>query len=84
MRRLCWWLIRGYQLTLAPLFGNCCRFTPSCSRYAQEAILTHGVTRGGWLAARRICRCHPWHPGGEDPVPSAPPSRFRHPPTCSP
>lgn len=69
IRPLCWWIIRIYQLTLAPLFGNCCRFEPSCSRYTQQAILEHGVRRGAWLGLRRICRCHPGHAGGFDPVP---------------
>lgn len=62
-------LIRGYQRFVSPLLGPRCRFAPSCSHYAAEAIATHGVLRGGWLAVRRIGRCHPWHPGGHDPVP---------------
>lgn len=64
-------LIRGYQLFISPLLGPRCRFYPSCSHYAQEALQTHGLRRGGWLALRRIGRCHPWHPGGVDPVPPA-------------
>jgi hypothetical protein len=62
-------LIRTYQLLLSPLLGNHCRFYPSCSQYAVEAIERHGPWRGSLLAVRRILRCHPWHPGGIDPVP---------------
>lgn len=65
-------LIRVYQLTLSPLIGPVCRFEPSCSRYAAEAIARHGPLRGGWLAAHRLCRCHPWGGSGLDPVPPAP------------
>jgi putative membrane protein insertion efficiency factor len=61
--------IRAYQLTLALAIGPCCRFHPTCSRYAAEAITKHGAARGAWLAARRLSRCHPWHDGGFDPVP---------------
>jgi len=64
-------LIEGYRLTLSPLIGGQCRFHPTCSRYAREAIERHGTLRGTWLALRRILRCHPWHPGGFDPVPGA-------------
>ncbi len=66
-------LIRVYQLFLSPLLGNHCRFYPSCSQYAREAIERHGVSRGVWLAIRRVLRCHPWHPGGVDPVPELSP-----------
>ncbi len=62
-------LIRAYQLFVSPLLGPRCRFHPFCSHYAQEAIEVHGFRSGGWLAMRRIFRCHPWHPGGFDPVP---------------
>jgi putative membrane protein insertion efficiency factor len=62
-------LIRTYQLLLSPLLGNHCRFYPSCSHYAVEAIERHGPWRGSLLAGRRLLRCHPWHPGGIDPVP---------------
>jgi uncharacterized protein len=62
-------LIRLYQVTLSPLLGPRCRFYPSCSQYALEAVRTHGALAGGWLALRRLLRCHPLHPGGYDPVP---------------
>ncbi|MDR3520539.1 MAG: membrane protein insertion efficiency factor YidD [Acidocella sp.] len=61
--------VRVYQLTLRPLIGDNCRFAPSCSAYAREALAVHGAGRGSWLAVKRICSCHPWHPGGYDPVP---------------
>lgn len=63
------WLIRGYQLAISPMLGNRCRFHPSCSDYAIEALRRHGVFKGLWLAVRRVGSCHPWHPGGYDPVP---------------
>jgi putative membrane protein insertion efficiency factor len=61
--------IRGYQLTLRGIIGSHCRFHPHCSEYAREAIAEHGAAQGAWLAGRRILRCHPWNPGGYDPVP---------------
>lgn len=64
-------LIDGYKLLLSPFFGTQCRFYPTCSSYAREAIETHGSFRGTWLALRRILKCHPWHPGGVDPMPAA-------------
>ena len=63
-------VIRAYQLLLSPVLGNNCRFHPNCSTYALEAIDQHGAFGGAWLATKRIGRCHPWHQGGLDPVPS--------------
>lgn len=62
-------LIRAYQLVLSPLLLPSCRYLPSCSEYAAEAIATHGSARGSWLALRRLARCHPWGGSGYDPVP---------------
>lgn len=62
-------LVRAYRYFVSPLLPATCRFHPSCSAYAEQALEDHGALRGGWLAARRICRCGPWHPGGYDPVP---------------
>ena len=61
--------VRAYQLTVRPVIGAHCRFEPSCSHYAIEALRTHGAARGSVLAARRVLRCNPWNPGGYDPVP---------------
>lgn len=69
MTRLLLLLIRAYQYALSPMLGPRCRFWPSCSDYAAEAVRKHGAWRGGVLAVRRLFRCHPWHPGGYDPVP---------------
>jgi uncharacterized protein len=70
--RLVAFLIRLYQWTLSPLLGPKCRFHPSCSQYGLEALERFGLLRGGWLALRRVGRCHPFHPGGYDPVPHRP------------
>ncbi|RYE78971.1 MAG: membrane protein insertion efficiency factor YidD [Oxalobacteraceae bacterium] len=71
MNRLLVWLLRGYQLLVSPMLGQNCRFYPSCSHYAVEALQVHGTVRGSWLALRRLGRCHPWNDGGVDPVPPA-------------
>ncbi|HEU4680422.1 MAG TPA: membrane protein insertion efficiency factor YidD [Gemmatimonadales bacterium] len=68
-RRILASLIRGYQLVISPGLPPSCRFTPSCSQYALEAVTRYGALKGTWLAARRLVRCHPFHPGGFDPVP---------------
>lgn len=62
-------LIRLYQAAISPFVGHCCRFFPTCSEYALEAVAKHGIFRGCWLSVRRVCRCHPLHKGGSDPVP---------------
>ena len=69
IRKIVWWLIRMYQLTLSGLVGRTCRFEPTCSHYAQEAVMVHGVLKGGWLALKRIGRCGPLGGHGYDPVP---------------
>lgn len=69
MRRLLMALIRGYQLAISPWLGRNCRFHPTCSQYTLEAIERHGALKGLWLGLRRVSRCHPFHPGGHDPVP---------------
>ena len=68
-RRLAVLLIRGYQRFISPAFPPSCRFTPTCSAYALTSVERYGLIKGGWLAAKRIGRCHPWNPGGYDPVP---------------
>jgi putative membrane protein insertion efficiency factor len=70
MRRILIGLIRAYQYAISPLLGPHCRFHPTCSHYAIEAVERHGLIHGGFLALRRVSRCHPWHEGGFDPVPT--------------
>jgi putative membrane protein insertion efficiency factor len=62
--------LRGYRLLISPLYGQVCRYHPTCSAYALEAVTVHGSLRGTWMAARRLGRCHPWAAGGYDPVPA--------------
>ncbi|MGL5876156.1 MAG: membrane protein insertion efficiency factor YidD [Xenococcaceae cyanobacterium] len=69
MKRILILLIKGYRKFISPLFLPSCRFQPTCSQYAIEAVERFGVFKGSWLAVRRISRCHPFHPGGYDPVP---------------
>jgi putative membrane protein insertion efficiency factor len=69
MKRLFLWLIRFYQRHISPSLPPACRFTPTCSEYALQAIEKYGALKGGYLALRRILKCHPFHPGGYDPVP---------------
>ncbi|HAZ27139.1 TPA: membrane protein insertion efficiency factor YidD [Candidatus Acetothermia bacterium] len=68
MRHLAALLVRGYQRGISPVLPRRCRFYPSCSEYARQALLRHGLLRGGWLFLRRLARCGPWHPGGHDPL----------------
>ncbi|MFM8566522.1 MAG: membrane protein insertion efficiency factor YidD [Gemmatimonadota bacterium] len=70
-------VVRAYQLFLSPLLPPSCRYHPTCSQYAIEALEGHGAWRGGWLALRRIARCHPFRAGGFDPVPPPPPATSR-------
>ena len=82
-------LLRAYRFAISPLYGQVCRYHPSCSAYALEAVTRHGSLRGSWLAVRRVGRCHPWAAGGYDPVPSAPvpddsPASFETPEPASP
>jgi hypothetical protein len=75
MKTLLLGLIRLYQLTLSSVMGRRCRFLPTCSEYAAEAIARHGAGRGSWLALKRVCRCHPWGGHGFDPVPDKLPKK---------
>ncbi|MFN2287115.1 MAG: membrane protein insertion efficiency factor YidD [Chromatocurvus sp.] len=72
MKHVLIFAITLYRWCLSPFVGQHCRFYPTCSTYASEAIATHGSLRGSWLALRRLLKCHPWHEGGSDPVPPAP------------
>jgi uncharacterized protein len=65
-------LLKVWRLTISPLYGNVCRYYPSCSAYALRAVEFHGAVKGSWLTVRRLLRCHPWSPGGYDPVPDTP------------
>ncbi len=76
MRPLVIFLIKAYQMVLSPFLGQHCRFYPSCSAYAVEAVEKHGPLKGLWLAVRRLSRCHPWHEGGVDPVPEPTKKQF--------
>lgn len=76
MRRALLACIRGYRLLLSPWLGNACRFEPTCSVYALQAIERHGAAAGSYLMVRRVLRCHPWCDGGCDPVPDQPPGLF--------
>jgi len=62
-------LLKAYRFAISPLYGQVCRYHPTCSAYALEAVTVHGGIKGSWLAVRRLARCHPWAPGGYDPVP---------------
>lgn len=70
MRGLLIFVISAYRYLISPVLGPHCRFYPSCSAYAEQAVRSHGAVRGAWLAVRRVARCHPWHAGGIDPVPA--------------
>ncbi|MES2937460.1 MAG: membrane protein insertion efficiency factor YidD [Pseudomonadota bacterium] len=78
MRRLLIGVVKGYRLLLSPWLGGACRFTPTCSVYALEALERHGAAAGSYLAAWRIARCNPWCAGGHDPVPVEKPRLFAH------
>jgi uncharacterized protein len=69
MRKILIGLIKAYRYMLSPWWGRSCRFSPTCSEFAEGALERHGAARGTWLALRRVSRCHPWHAGGFDPVP---------------
>ncbi|MBU2733384.1 MULTISPECIES: membrane protein insertion efficiency factor YidD [Acidithiobacillus] len=69
LRRAAVVVVRGYQYVISPMLGHNCRFFPTCSEYTCQAIERYGIAKGSWLGIKRISRCHPWHPGGVDPVP---------------
>jgi putative membrane protein insertion efficiency factor len=84
MKHLLIWLLRAYRFAISPLYGQVCRYHPTCSAYALEAVTVHGSIRGTWYAVRRVARCHPWAAGGVDLVPPArrsPDPRHAHPGT---
>ncbi len=72
MKHVLIFLLKAYRLVISPLYGNVCRYYPSCSAYALRAVHAHGAIKGSWLAGRRLLRCHPWALGGYDPVPGTP------------
>lgn len=72
MKHLLIGLLKGYRRVISPLYGNVCKYYPSCSAYALEAVTVHGAVNGSWLAAKRLGSCHPWAEGGYDPVPGTP------------
>lgn len=69
MTRILLFLIKAYQYLISPMLGPSCRYTPTCSEYAEQAVKKYGPLKGGWLGVKRIGRCHPWHDGGYDPLP---------------
>ncbi len=69
MTRIMLALVRAYQYLISPMFGPSCRFTPTCSEYAVQALKKYGAAKGFWLSVKRVGRCHPWHDGGYDPLP---------------
>lgn len=71
MKHILAFIIKMYRKLISPLFPPSCRFYPTCSEYSEEAILRFGVIRGGWMAVKRVSKCHPFHPGGYDPVPTS-------------
>ncbi len=84
MKTLLVFFVRAYQVVLSPLLPASCRYHPTCSHYAIEALQKHGALRGGWLAVKRIARCHPFRPGGFDPVPEPDTHKTSLPPSTSP